>query len=127
MPPRRRLVWLGWVLTIPVAFLFGMSAVMKFKGGPELSEGMAHLGLDEKYVVPIAITEIICAVLYLFPFTSTIGAILLTGYLGGAILSHVRVGDPIFVHIGLGIMVWLALCLREPRLWQVMPWRRSSL
>jgi uncharacterized membrane protein YphA (DoxX/SURF4 family) len=102
-------------------FLF--SAIMKLKGGPELEEGMAHLGLPASMVQPLAILELVCVVVYLIPMTSVIGAILLAGYMGGAICTHWRVGDPFLAQIGIGIAVWLGLWLREPRLRSLMPLR----
>ncbi len=85
--------------------------------------GMAHLGLPESLIVPLGILEISCVVIYLIPATSVLGAILLTGYIGGAICAHVRVGDPFFIQIALGICVWLGLYLRENRLKELIPVR----
>ncbi|QDT26152.1 DoxX family protein [Gimesia panareensis] len=119
----RVLVWIGRLMALPVAFLFGMSAVMKFKGGPEFSEGMAKLGLPESMIVPLAILELVCLVLYLVPWTAVLGAILLTGYLGGAICTHWRVEDSFVIQVGLGIFLWLGLYLRDRRLWQLIPFR----
>jgi hypothetical protein len=117
-------VWAGRVITALASFLFLMSAFMKLKGGPELAQGMAHLGLPASMVTPLAILEISCVVVYLVPATSVLGAILLAGYLGGAICTHWRVGDPFFVQIALGIFVWLGLYLREDRLKGLIPLRR---
>jgi uncharacterized membrane protein YphA (DoxX/SURF4 family) len=100
-----------------------MSGVMKLRGGPELAQGMAHLGLPESMVVPLAILEIACVVVYLVPATSVLGAILLAGYMGGAICTHWRVGDPFVVQAALGFFVWLGLYLREPRLRALLPLR----
>jgi len=105
--------------------MFLMSAAMKLKGGPELAEGMAHLGLPSSMVVPLAILELTCVVIYLIPMTSVLGAILLAGYVGGAICTHWRVGDPVIVQILLGIFVWLGLYLREDRLKALIPLRRG--
>ncbi|QDV49514.1 DoxX family protein [Gimesia fumaroli] len=122
----RLAVWSGRIISALVAFVFGMSAIMKFKGGPELAEGMAHMGLPDSMVLPLAILELTCLVIYLLPWTSVLGAILLTGYLGGAICTHWRVGDPFFVQIIIGVLVWLALFLREHRLWQLLPFRKFN-
>ena len=103
-----------------------MSGVMKLVGGPELAEGIEHLGLPESMVVPLAILELTCVVLYLIPATSVVGAILLTGYMGGAICTHWRVGDPFWMQAVIAVLVWLGITLREPRLWAVIPWRSSS-
>jgi len=104
--------------------MFAMSSFMKFKGGAEVTQGMAHLGLPESLMMPLAILEISCVVVYLIPATSVLGAILLTGYMGGAICTHLRVGDPFVVQIALGIVIWLGLYLRENRLKEIIPLRR---
>jgi DoxX-like family len=118
-----KMVWVGRVLLGLLSLLLGISAAMKFKGGAEVIEGMAHLGLSASLIVPLGILEISCVVIYLIPATSIVGAILLTGYIGGAILAHLRIGEPIFVQIALGICVWLALYLQENRLRELIPLR----
>lgn len=87
---------------------------------------MAHLGLPDSMVFPLAILEISCVVVYLIPATSVMGAILLTGYIGGAICTHWRVGDPFFVQAALGVLVWLGLYLREDRLKGLIPLRTAT-
>jgi len=124
MTTSRRTVWAGRVISVLASLVFLLSASMKLKGGAELTQGMAHLGLPESLVLPLAILEISCVVIYLIPATSVLGAILLTGYMGGAICTHLRVGDPFVVQIGLGIFVWLGLYLREERLRGLLPLRR---
>ena len=116
-------VWVGRVISGLVSLVFAMSAFMKLKGGAEVIQGMAHLGLPESLIMPLAILEISCVVIYLIPATSVLGAILLTGYMGGAICTHLRVGDPFFIQIALGIFVWLGLYLRENRLKGLIPLR----
>jgi DoxX-like protein len=118
-----KMVWVGRVISILVALVFLMSVAMKLKGGPELTQGMAHLGLPERMVLPLAILELSCTVIYLIPATSVLGAILLTGFIGGALCTHWRIGDPFYVHIVLGILVWLGLYLREERLKALIPIR----
>jgi len=117
-------VWAGWIISVLASLVFLFSAFLKLKGGPELAQGMAHLGLPESMVMPLAIVEISCTVIYLIPATSVLGAILLAGYVGGTICTHWRVGDPFFVQIVLGLLVWLGLYLREPRLKALIPLRR---
>jgi len=121
-----KIVWVGRVISILMSLLFAMSALMKLKDGPEVIQGMAHLGLPESLIVPLAILEISCVVIYAIPATSVLGAILLTGYIGGAICTHLRVGDPFFMQIGFGIFVWLGLYLRENRLKKLIPLRRNN-
>jgi hypothetical protein len=117
-------VWVGRVISVLASLVFLMSAFMKLKGGPELAQGITHLGIPESMVMPLAIVEISCTVIYLIPATAVLGAILLAGYVGGAICTHWRVGDPFFVQIALGILVWAGLYLREPRLKELIPLRR---
>jgi hypothetical protein len=119
------MVWTGRAISTLIALLFLFSAFMKIKGGPDVAEGLRHLGLPDSMLVPLAILEASCVVIYLIPPTAVLGAILLTGFIGGAICTHWRVGDPFYLHILLGILVWLALYLRESRLRTVLPLRRS--
>ena len=121
----RKIVWVGRVISILVSLLFAMSALMKMRGGAEVMQGMTHLGLPESLIMPLAILEISCVVIYLIPATAVVGAILLTGYIGGAICTHLRVGDPFFIQIAIGIFIWLGLYLREDRLKELIPLRRS--
>ena len=121
-----KIVWAGRVISILVAPLFLMSAFLKLKDGPEVLKGIAHLGLPEPMIVPLAILEITCIVIYLIPATSVLGAILMTGYIGGAICTHWRVGDPFALHIAMGILVWLGLYLRENRLKELLPLRKRN-
>jgi len=117
------IVWTGRGISILVSLVFMMSSLMKFRGGAEVTQGMAHLGLPESLVIPLAILEMSCVVLYLVPAASVLGAILLTGYIGGAICAHVRVGDQFFLQIAIGVLIWLGLYLREVRLRPLIPLR----
>ena len=126
MPASGKIVWAGRVISVLVAPLFLVSAFLKLKDGPDVLKGIAHLGLPEPMIVPLAILEITCIVIYLIPATSVLGAILMTGYIGGAICTHWRVGDPFALHIALGIFVWLGLSLRENRLKELLPVRKRN-
>ena len=121
-----KVMWVGRGITAVVALAFLISAVLKLVGGPDVKAGIAHLGLPESMLVPLAILEIACVVVYLIPPAAVLGAVLLTGYIGGAICTHWRVGDPFYLHIVLGIVVWLGIYLREPRLHAVLPLRKST-
>ena len=123
---RNAQVWTGRVISTLVALVFVMSSAIKFRGGPELTEGIAHLGLPESMVIPLAILEMTCAIVYLIPQTSVLGAILLAGYMGGTICTHWRVGDPFFLNIVIGLLIWLGLYLREPRLKALIPIRTAG-
>ena len=121
-----KVVWTGWVISILASLVFLFSGLMKLKGGPELDQGLAHLGLPASMILTLAVLEIACAVIYLIPPTAVLGAILLAGYVGGTIITHWRVGDPFVVQIVLGLLVWLGIYLREPRLKALIPVRRPA-
>jgi sorbitol-specific phosphotransferase system component IIC len=120
-----KIVWTGRVITVLVSLLFLFSAAMKFMGGAEVKEGMTHLGLSESMIIPLGILEAACTVIYLIPATSVLGAILLAGYIGGAICTHWRVGDPFLPQVAVGLVVWLGIYLREHRLKTLIPLRKS--
>src|SRR5260370_37759017 len=91
---------------------------------PEVSR---DIGWSERAMLGLAIVETGGALLYLFPPTAVLGAILLTGYLGGAVATHVRIGDPPFyIPIIIGVLVWFGLFFRDERLRAVLPWRGDS-
>lgn len=114
----------GWVISILPALLLFMSASFKFMPATkEFNEGLEHMGWMPDLMFKLGIVEVTCTLLYLIPRTSVIGAILLTGYMGGAIATHVRVGDPFWTQILVGVFVWLGLWLREPRLKALLPLR----
>jgi hypothetical protein len=123
MERSKKVVWAGRIVSGLASLMFAMSAMMKLKGGVGPAQMFAHLGLGESLIVPIAILELSSLVIYLVPRTSVLGAILLTGYMGGAILTHLRVGEPPVIQALLGILVWLGLYLRESRLRALLPLR----
>lgn len=116
-------LWSGRVLTFIVFAMLTFSAVMKFSMIEDVTKEFTRLGYEQKVIVAIGVTEIACAIIYLIPQTAVLGAILLTGYLGGAIATHVRIGDPIYGPAIGGVLVWLGIFLREPRLRRLIPWR----
>ena len=119
----RKMTWAGWAVSLLVVVPFVPGAVMIFLRRPEVFEGMAHMGLPESLILPLGILEMLCVAVYLVPRTSVLGAILLTGYMGGAILTHLRVGEAVYLQVAIGILVWLGLWLREPRLRALLPLR----
>lgn len=125
--PSAAAFWTGWVLTLLPAVGLILSGVMKFvqPGGEEFAKNIDNIGWKMEYVVGLGILELACVAIYPIPWTSVLGAILITGYLGGAIATHVRIGDfGIIPHIVLGILVWLGLFLRDPRLQSLIPFKR---
>ena len=130
--PQSSVTWLnpvgvGRVVPWLAALPFALSAAMKFTTHPELLRGMAHLGLPESLAKPLGLLELLCVVVYLIPGTSVLGAILFTGYVGGAILTHLRIGEPVLIQIALGVLIWLGLYLREPRFRELLPVRRTQV
>jgi hypothetical protein len=115
--------WAGCILSaLPVlVFAFtGMFSLLK----PAISlQGFVHYGYPDNALLRITIVELACAVLYALPRTSVLGAILLTGYLGGATATHLRVGEPFYLPIIVGVMIWLGLYLRDGRLRSLIPLR----
>lgn len=121
--PRARRI--GIVVTaLPVLFLL-LDAMVKVVGAAAASEATAQLGWSEPLLLPLGVLELMCLSLYLLPQTAVLGAILWTGYLGGAVATHVRVGNPMFSHalfpVYVGALLWLGLWLRDARLRALLP------
>ncbi|WP_243294531.1 DoxX family protein [Geothrix mesophila] len=121
-------LWAGRILSaLPILFLLfdGIAKVLQL---PPVLEGTAKLGYPLGVVVPLGLTLLACTVLYAVPRTSVLGAIFLTGYLGGAVASHVRVGDPLFSHAlfptYVAVLIWGGLFLRDARLRALLPFAR---
>lgn len=120
----KKMVLAGRILAAPAVLLLAFSAYMKFFPNQEAMEGMAKSGMTMELVKCIGVIELLCLIVYLIPQTAVLGAILLTGYLGGATFSHVKAGEPPIVAIIVGIVVWGSLFLRDERVRQLMPWRK---
>ncbi len=120
----------GWILTGLASALLLLDAVMKFVQPVEVVETTILLGYEKHVILPIGVTLLVSTLLYLLPQTAVLGAILLTGYLGGAVATHVRVGNPPFTHtlfpVYFGVLIWLGLYLRDPRLRALLPLRRRG-
>jgi uncharacterized membrane protein YphA (DoxX/SURF4 family) len=123
MERSKKLVWAGRIVSGLPGLAFVMSGMMKLKGGDGVAQMFGHLGLSESLALPIALLELASVAIYLVPRTSALGAILLTGFMGGAILAHLRIGEPPVVQASLAILVWLGLYLREARLRALLPLR----
>src|SRR3569832_1079365 len=119
------MVWTGRVLSALPALAMALSATMKLVGSPQVVEGMAKFGYSANQMVPIGILELTCVIVYLVPRTAVLGGILMAAYLGGATATGYRVGDPtFFLPALLGVVAWLGLYLREPRLRALTPLRK---
>lgn len=118
-----KLIWAGRILSaLPVFALLG-SGVMKLTQSPQVIENFAKFGYQPSHLPPIGIVEILCTIIYLIPRTSVLGAILLTGYLGGATATHVRISDAFIAPVLVGAMVWGGLFFRDPRIRALIPLR----
>jgi len=123
----RKIVWIGRVLSLLVTLPFLLSSIMKFLKPPMVTEGMAQMGLPASLLLPLAILEMSCVILYLIPSTAVLGAILLTGYIGGAMLTHLRMGQGVLLHIFLGVAVWGGLYFRDLRIRELIPLRKNPI
>jgi hypothetical protein len=123
-PPSRTAQWIGVVVSILPCLLLFMSAYMKLSGAPEVAEGMKHFGYPASIVTTLGVVELLSTILYLIPQTAVLGAVLLTGYLGGAVATHARLEEPVWTAVGLGVALWLGLFLRDGRVRLLLPLRR---
>jgi hypothetical protein len=125
--PSSALTWTGRVLSLIVVLFLLFDGIIKLLAIAPVVEAFQQLGYPVQTAPGIGLLALACAVLYAIPRTAILGAILLTGLLGGAIASHVRVNDPLFSHtlfgVYLGVMAWSGLWLRDERLRGMMPLR----
>jgi DoxX-like protein len=128
VPPSKRRLWTGRIMSaLPALFLL-VDGVGKLVKPAPVVQGTVQLGYPESVLLGLGIVLLSCTVLYVIPRTAVLGAILLTGYLGGAVATHVRVGSPLFSHIlfpvYLAVLLWGGLYLRDERLRALIPLRR---
>lgn len=110
----------GWVLSGLIAiFLLGPSAMGKFVEWEGKAKMFEHLGYSSDLIMKIGVLEVALAILFLIPQPSFIGVILLTGYLGGATVTHLRVGDPFVVPVIIGVVMWIGYGVREPEVFSL--------
>jgi hypothetical protein len=122
-----KILWAGRILSALAALPLAFSGAMKLSGSPAVSDVfVGKFGYPASTIVTIGILELCCLVAFVIPRTAVLGATLLTGYLGGAIATHVRVGDPFVVPLVLGMLVWAGIYLRDARLRALIPLRRPG-
>jgi len=122
-PVSKKMRWAGYIISaLPVLMLIASGAMKLVKSAPVV-EGFVRFGYPVSLALGIGLVELACVAIYMIPKTSVFGAILLTGYLGGATATHLRIGDPFFAPIVLGVLVWGGLCLRDARLRALLPLR----
>ena len=120
----KKMEWTGYIVTALPVLLLLFSGMMKLIKPASVMEGFAHLGYPASLALGIGIVEVTCVILYVIPQTAVLGAILLTAYLGGATATHLRIGEPVFMPILLGVLVWGGLYFREVRLRMLIPLRK---
>jgi hypothetical protein len=122
--------WAGHIVSaLPALFLL-LDGAMKLVKPQFVVQTTVQLGYPESVIIPLGIALLVCTVAYLIPRTSILGAILLTGYLGGAVATHVRVGAgpfEVFFPVIFGAVLWSGLFLREPRLRALIPLRSQGV
>ena len=112
----KAMLWTGRIMTAVPALMTLLGAVMKIMKVPSVIEGFASHGIGANLVVPIGVLEVVCVVSYVIPRTAVLGAILMTGLLGAATFTCLRVGDPTYpMPTVLGMMAWGGLYLRDER------------
>jgi hypothetical protein len=111
--------WTARIITGFITLFLAWDAAIKLIGVKEAIEGSAQLGFSLEVIQLIGVIEIVCLVLYLIPRTAPLGALLWTAYFGGAVVTHLRVGNPLFTHVLSGVyaaaLIWIPLYLRDPR------------
>ena len=124
-PVSKKMLWTGRVISAIPVLLMLFSASLKLLKAAPVVQGMPRYGYPESQIVIIGVLEFLSCVIYLIPNTAVLGAILMTGYLGGATATNFRVSDPSYIlTILLGVFVWGGLFFRDARLRALIPFRR---
>jgi DoxX-like family len=126
VPVSKAALWAGWIVGgLPALFLL-VDGIMKLLKPAPIVEATVQMGYSESVIIPLGIVLTACTVAYLIPRTAVLGAILLTGYLGGAVNTHVYAGDgpfPIIFPVMFGVLLWGGLFLRDAQLRALLPLR----
>ena len=122
----KKALWTGRVISALPVLLMGLGGIFMLVDPTPMLKTLVELGYSPSLARPIACVEVACVIIYLVPQTAVLGAIVLTVYLGGATASHVRAGQPFYLPIAVGVLVWLGLYLRDVRLRALIPWRSNS-
>lgn len=125
--PSKPVLWISYIMSAVPVFMLLMSAGMKISQSAQVVDGFSKMGFPNWEILPIGIVELVCTVLYLIPRTSVLGAILLTGYLGGAVVTHVRAEEMAFLGaVTFGVLLWGGLFLRDARIRNLIPLRKPQ-
>ena len=120
------LLWTGRILSAIPVLLMGVLGLFIYFFAPDQTKQMDKYGYPPHAMTPIFIVELLCVILYVIPQTAVLGAILLTGYLGGAVSTHVRASEPFWFPLLIGGIVWLGLLFRDARLRELLPFRKTT-
>ena len=125
---KRWLPWIGWLLSAASMSILLMSARWKLTYDPWYVQEWGRIGWDPSALPRIGLVQLTCVALYLIPQTAVLGAVLLAGYLGGAMSQYVRLGEPypVLVPLTTALLAWAGLHLREERLRSLLPFRRKA-
>ena len=120
-------LWTGRVMSALPVFFVLMGSVMKLMRLPAVHEGFARAGLSDGLIVPVGLIELVCVITYAIPATAVLGAILMTGLLGAACLSSLRIADPTYpLPVILGMLAWGGLFMRDLRVRALIPFRKAE-
>lgn len=124
-------LWAARIMWVLVVLFLGFDTAIKLLRESHAVEGTVQLGYPDSSVIILGIIEAVCLMLYIIPRTSILGVVLMTGYLGGAVATHVRLGNPLFTHIlfsvYIALFLWGALYLRDERLRALLPLRKETV
>jgi DoxX-like family len=125
----KSMIWIGWIMSGIVVLFLLFDGITKLMMIAPVVDATIGIGFPVDVIRPLGIVCLACAILYAIPRTSILGAILLTGFLGGAVASKVRLEDPLFSQVlfgvYVGILAWGGLYLRDDRLRSLIPFRRG--
>ena len=123
----RGALWTGRVMSALPIFIVLMGSAMKLMRLPAVHEGFARAGLSDSLMVPVGLIELICVITYVIPATAVLGAILMTGLLGAACLTSLRIADPTYPRpVILGMLAWGGLFMRDLRVRALIPFRKAE-
>ncbi len=124
-PVSKAALWTGRVMSALPVLLILFGSILKLMKTASVIEGFARSGIPERLIIPVGAIELFCVVVYLIPQTAVLGAILMTGLLGGATITGLRIGDPSYpLPVILGMLAWGGLYMRDVRLRELIPLRK---
>jgi len=124
-PVSKTTLWISRVMSALPVLLVLFGSVVKLMKTASVIEGFVRAGVPERLIIPVGVIELVCVIVYVIPQTAVLGAILMTGLLGGATITNLRIGDPTYpMPVVLGMLAWGGLFLRDTRLRELIPIRK---